>query len=155
MTLEEYCNRTDSELNVVVVLNQSEYTKHLTRKEKGYWYSNIIIPLLEKQFGITDTYVQVNGNKQLWARHPETGKIHKLSVFHLPDDDNEPQEITQYREFNNENLKFINKWIEEHPNPKNFEDHNIEYKKRYSEFLHSVREKYNLTDEDIKFWLTF
>ncbi|NDV68630.1 hypothetical protein [Dysgonomonas sp. 25] len=155
MTLDEYCNQTEPLPNPKVVLKKSEYTKHLTRKEKGYWYSNIVIPKLEQRFGITDTYIQMNDSKHLWSRHPDTGNLHKLSVFHLPEEDDEPQEITLYREFLEENLKFISDWREKHPHPKNLEEHNAEYIKQYTAFIHSVKEKYYLDESDIKFWLTF
>jgi len=70
--------------------------------------------------------------------------------------DNTPLEVILLRKFSDENSNFISNWQTENPY-KNIsrKEHNEKFIKEYTEFIYSVREKYNLSDEDIKFWLTF
>lgn len=156
MTLTEYINQTDPQPNLKVVLNESEYIRQGTIRIKDYYYTFIDIPTIANKFNITGRYIQINDRKPLWAIDEKTGNPRSQSVFHLPETDEPSPEIQLYREFLEVHQKFVADWQTKNPfDCNNPHAHNRKFKEKYTEFIHSVREQYNLTDEDIKFWLTF
>ena len=83
MTLNEYLNQADPQLEIKVFLTEDDYTVVDTVTIEGTTYSTIKIPAIAERYGIEVEYIRVNDDKRLHMSDPRTGLIKGISVFYL------------------------------------------------------------------------
>ena len=82
MNLQEYLNQSNPTKGNRVYLEPGEYIKHNITHSGNETRNIVEIPILHEKFGINGTYVQKNGQPDLYT-HDQDGNALKLSCFSL------------------------------------------------------------------------
>lgn len=142
MTLNEYITQTDPQPDVKVVLTGGEYIQHDAIKVTPFSVQTAVdIPAVIQRYGIKDNYIRIGTARQLFTRHPQTGEL-RGSIFFLPDDAQEPPELTRFLRFLKANEVFLKQWCEAHTVRGDLQECNARFRTAYAEYLNSIHKEH-------------